>query len=214
MDVAHASYFYEVADKTEGYQVGDLVAVVGAALSQGKQISAAQTFDELCVNSMVCFKGSVVEVIDGQVCPKGFTDCVAVGPRLLANGIERYPFYWDTRPVAQRTVDVQTNSGLHNGRLNPLSAIGVSADKRRVWLIVVDGRQEGYSQGATLHDVPTFFRLLGASDALNLDGGGSAVMVHRLPSGKAHVLSQPIHGGVPGQERPVANHVLVHLGEP
>ncbi len=46
-------------------------------------------------------------------------------------------------------------------------------DATRVWLVTVDGRQAGWSAGLTLVESAQLMRWLGASDALNLDGGGS-----------------------------------------
>jgi exopolysaccharide biosynthesis protein len=41
----------------------------------------------------------------------------------------------------------------------------------------VDGRQAPYSDGMTLAELAALMRRLGATDALNLDGGGSTTMV-------------------------------------
>ncbi|UPK75385.1 phosphodiester glycosidase family protein [Nocardioidaceae bacterium SCSIO 66511] len=50
-------------------------------------------------------------------------------------------------------------------------------DKRgRLMLVVVDGRQAGYSEGLSVIDTARMMKRLGAREALNLDGGGSSVM--------------------------------------
>ncbi len=64
--------------------------------------------------------------------------------------------------------------------------------------------------GASLPELVTLFQELGASNAINLDGGGSAAMSMAQADGSAKLLSRPIHTGVPGRERPVANHVIVY----
>jgi phosphodiester glycosidase len=46
-------------------------------------------------------------------------------------------------------------------------------------LVTVDGRQPGYSDGATLVEGAALMRALGAVSALNLDGGGSTAMAVR-----------------------------------
>ena len=61
--------------------------------------------------------------------------------------------------------------------------------------------------GAALN---VLFERLGASDALNLDGGGSSAMV-AVSGGLPRLLSVPIHTGVPGRERPSANHLGVQV---
>ncbi|MES4902950.1 MULTISPECIES: phosphodiester glycosidase family protein [unclassified Streptomyces] len=50
-------------------------------------------------------------------------------------------------------------------------------DKRgRLFLVTVDGRRPGVSEGFTLAEGAEFMRSLGAEQALNLDGGGSSTM--------------------------------------
>lgn len=61
---------------------------------------------------------------------------------------------------------------------HPRTAIGYERlDGGRVWIVVVDGRREGYSVGMTLPELAELFEALGAREALNLDGGGSTAMV-------------------------------------
>lgn len=59
----------------------------------------------------------------------------------------------------------------------PRTAVGVQPATARFWLLVVDGRRPSHSVGMTLPEVADVFRALGATEALNLDGGGSSVMV-------------------------------------
>lgn len=59
---------------------------------------------------------------------------------------------------------------------HPRTAIAWNADQSKVWLLVVDGRQE-HSVGMGLHELSDFFLRLGATDALNLDGGGSSALI-------------------------------------
>ncbi|MFD9793683.1 phosphodiester glycosidase family protein [Streptomyces sp. NPDC059070] len=61
-------------------------------------------------------------------------------------------------------------------RSNPRSMMGVD-DQGRLMLVVVDGRQAGYSEGLSIAHTADLMRQLGAREALNLDGGGSSVMV-------------------------------------
>jgi hypothetical protein len=57
----------------------------------------------------------------------------------------------------------------------PRSIIGWNS--ATVWLVTIDGRQPGWSDGIGLVAAAQLMRWLGASDALNLDGGGSATFV-------------------------------------
>ena len=60
--------------------------------------------------------------------------------------------------------------------LAPRTAIGISANGRWLYALVVDGRQPGYSMGADMDDLVRLLRAAGASDAINMDGGGSATL--------------------------------------
>ncbi|MBT8403057.1 MAG: phosphodiester glycosidase family protein, partial [Gemmatimonadetes bacterium] len=66
---------------------------------------------------------------------------------------------------------------------------------------VVDGRQGDYSTGMTLPELADLFDALGATEALNLDGGGSSVMLLR-----GRRVSRPSDAE---GERPVVNALLI-----
>jgi hypothetical protein len=86
--------------------------------------------------------------------------------------------------------------------------LGLDTRRRLAWLVTVDGRQPGFSEGASLDELADIFISLGARDAINLDGGGSTTMVVESANGHL-VLNRPILTGVPGRERPSANHLGV-----
>lgn len=90
--------------------------------------------------------------------------------------------------------------------LHPRTAVGVSKDGQQVFLVVVDGRQKGFSEGITLVELAARMKQLGCWDAINLDGGGSSTLVVKQPDGAARVVNS-IPGGV---QRSVANHLGVH----
>jgi hypothetical protein len=50
-------------------------------------------------------------------------------------------------------------------------------DTGRTWMITVDGRQAGHSDGLSIPGAAGLAEWLGATDALNLDGGGSTTFV-------------------------------------
>lgn len=94
--------------------------------------------------------------------------------------------------------------------LQPRTAVGLDKAGRFLWLLVADGRQKNYSEGATEAEVAQFLQKRGAWTVLTLDGGGSATLVAQ--KGKtARVLNRPIHVRIPGRERPVANHLAVFV---
>jgi len=84
---------------------------------------------------------------------------------------------------------------------DPRTAVGLDKARGVLWIVVVDGRGEGASEGMTLPELAVLFRSLGAGEAINLDGGGSSVMVVR-----GAVVNRP---SVPWGERPVVNALVL-----
>jgi exopolysaccharide biosynthesis protein len=94
---------------------------------------------------------------------------------------------------------------------HPRTAVGIAAGGRRLLLVVVDGRQPGYSDGMTLTELATMMRALGARDAINLDGGGSSSIVRtdRASVNGVRILNKPSDKE---GERPVGNALLLACG--
>lgn len=192
----NAMYFlpFKGGKNGTGYypHVGDPVNVSGAALVNGAQVAPVDTKTDERVNAMACFADARVTIVDGQQCPQGFTDGVAAGPRLLNKG-----------EIVPCTLDYYVKT-------QPRTAFGISSDHKRAWIVVVDGRQPG-SVGMTGLDLARIFQKLGASDAINFDGGGSSTLVVEGEDGKAHILNSVMQAGVVGMERPVANQLLIFV---
>ena len=91
---------------------------------------------------------------------------------------------------------------------NPRTAIGYTRDGRRFFLVAVDGRQQPYSDGMTLHELASLMLDIGASQALNLDGGGSTTLVYADPdsSGRLRIGNHPSDRD---GERPVGNAIAI-----
>jgi exopolysaccharide biosynthesis protein len=77
-------------------------------------------------------------------------------------------------------------------------------------MVVVDGRQPGYSEGASLMELAELMLEKGAFYAMNLDGGGSSSMVTAGKNGNARLLNSPIDQHIPGRERAVGNHLGIY----
>jgi exopolysaccharide biosynthesis protein len=77
---------------------------------------------------------------------------------------------------------------------NARTAIGLSRDRRTLFLVTVD-RAAG-SAGLTVHELADLLiRDYGVHDALNLDGGGSTTLGMRHPgSGEARLVNAPADG--------------------
>lgn len=100
--------------------------------------------------------------------PNGQAPALLLGgwPRLLEQGVNV------ARTAAIREGTISRNAEARH----PRTAIGVSKDRRTVWLYVVDGRATT-SVGMTTSELADAVRALGAWDALNFDGGGSTTLV-------------------------------------
>jgi len=85
-------------------------------------------------------------------------------------------------------VDGAVASGLDDATRRPRSAVGFSADGTRMYLLTIEG-DSSRSAGATLAELAELMKSFGAANALELDGGGSATMVARLPGEALTVLN-------------------------
>ncbi len=91
---------------------------------------------------------------------------------------------------------------------NPRTAIGVSVDRRFLYLMSIDGRQD-HSSGALDYETGAWMLLVGAYDAVNMDGGGSATMSMESSTGQAVRINQPSAVADSGKERTVGSHLGV-----
>ena len=94
----------------------------------------------------------------------GVTEAVGGFPELLDDG----------RRVGD--LEVASRASFAAAR-HPRTAVGWDPEQGRAWIVVVDGRQTPYSDGMTLPELTQLFEALGTTEAVNLDGGGSTVMV-------------------------------------
>lgn len=83
--------------------------------------------------------------------------------------------------------------GIDPSQRHPRSAVGVKADGS-IFFVAMDGRQSGYSQGATLYEMADLMLSYGAVTAYNFDGGGSTTMVLRNENDGFDVVNQPSDG--------------------
>ena len=95
--------------------------------------------------------------------------------------------------------------------IEPRTAIGISEEKDKVFIMVIDGRNFSYSNGMTFTELGQIMQALGAYDAINLDGGGSSTFFIRQDEGfsddRFDLRNWPSDRG--GLERPVANGLLI-----
>jgi hypothetical protein len=116
----------------------------------------------------------------------GVNETIGGNPTLLENGIQ--------------TIGECPTSSAFCGR-HPRTGIGLDG-RGRLLLVTVDGRQRK-SVGMTLNEFADLFRYLGATSALNLDGGGSTTM---------WVRGQIVNKVSDPSERPVGSSILIVPG--
>ena len=100
---------------------------------------------------------------------------------------------------------------LDDEELDPRTAIGINRNGRYLYIIVVDGRQPFYSEGATFAELAELFVEQGAYAAMSLDGGGSSTMVIQGDDGEPVIMNSPIDHYIPGRERPVGTHFGIYV---
>ena len=90
---------------------------------------------------------------------------------------------------------------------HPRTAIGYD-DEGTLYLIEIDGRQSELSNGASFMDMALIFKYLGATNAVNLDGGGSsALFLENQETGELELVSSPSDEG--NEVRACINSVLI-----
>jgi hypothetical protein len=100
--------------------------------------------------------------------PRGGTPTMIIGgwPRILRDG----------ENVAGESATIEGTLSRNAEARHPRTAVGFSRDSSTLFVLTVDGRSEN-SGGMTLVELANLMRELGASQAMNFDGGGSTTMV-------------------------------------
>lgn len=161
---------------------------VTAVLAQGETFKTAQPF-KMVVTSAPGSEGDMTIPAGGYVLHAGGSACdlvnglkegdvvtvspswsfegktvepqevISGNPKILANGI---------------TLDSEGDRG-DASALHPRAGIGYSHDGSKVYFFVVDGRST-LSSGVRTSELADIMRYAGVTDAMNVDGGGSAVL--------------------------------------
>ncbi len=86
-------------------------------------------------------------------------------------------------------------------QLQPRTVFGLSADRRYFYMMIIDGRQPGYSDGANDDHMGIWLLQFGASDGIAMDGGGSTAMYMADCSGNPQPLGRSSYIAGRGRER-------------
>ncbi|QLE57098.1 phosphodiester glycosidase family protein [Nostoc sp. TCL26-01] len=186
----NGSYFYPFSEVTPWSYYphsGDKTNTVGQTIANGKIYARKKSnWYVLCFTNK-----SQAQIPGGEECPKNTTQGIAGDDILIFQNKPKNP------------------ANFYNEK--PYPRVVVATDKlgKKLWLILVDGKQPLYSEGMTKTELTQFLTKLGVYSAINLDGGGSTTLVVANPEnqGKPKVLNAPIHTKIPMRSRPVANHL-------
>ncbi len=83
----------------------------------------------------------------------------------------------------------------------PRTVFGLSEDRRYFYMMVIDGRQTGYSEGANDAEMGIWLLQFGAADGVSMDGGGSAAMYYADCVGSPKPLGHSSYLPLRGRER-------------
>ncbi|XZE37055.1 phosphodiester glycosidase family protein [Pirellulaceae bacterium SH501] len=75
--------------------------------------------------------------------------------------------------------------------LHPRTALGVSHQGQRMVWLVVDGRQPKVSEGVSEEELAELMLESGCEDAVNLDGGGSSILLMTNEKGQLRIANRP-----------------------
>lgn len=96
-------------------------------------------------------------------------------------------------------------SGSYNTDRHSRTCVGVTADGQVV-MMVLDGRQEPFSCGGTMHELAQIMMEAGCVTAINLDGGGSTTFAARQEGeNNVSVVNRPSDGS----ERAISSSLLI-----
>ncbi|HZR18962.1 MAG TPA: phosphodiester glycosidase family protein [Verrucomicrobiae bacterium] len=119
-----------------------------------------------------------------------------------------YPLVSNGVNIAAAAATSYPDSFIHG--VQPRTAFGVSQDNRYLYLMTLDGRQNGYSDGALDTETAYWLMQFGAWNGINMDGGGSTAMYMADSAGNAVGLNHSSYLSAYGHERYVGSHFGVY----
>lgn len=174
-------------DPTELYRVD---ALMGFKDKNGRKVMIKQAQDT-----------TLYDEVDAK-----WRSSLASGPLLILDGEIVVPLLMGDK-TDRANVRAQYSSAQFYDKRHPRAAFGTD-DKGYAYLVVIDGRFKGQADGTSIYETAYVCHLLGMTDAINLDGGGSTT----LWTAQTGVINHPYdnrkfdHDG----ERSVPNLIVVY----
>ena len=118
-----------------------------------------------------------------------------------------YPIVSNGVNVGAAAIINYPDSYIH--QVQPRTAYGVSKDNRYFFILTIDGRQSGYSDGALDVETGYWMTNCGAWNAINMDGGGSSALYMANSTGNPVGLNHSSYLSGYGRERYIGSHLGV-----
>ncbi len=152
-----------------GYVTGGGVDLYGAAYSNGYPVS---TFSPSWPTLGITQSNQADTYTQFPTAYGALYNAIAGNALILTNGVNTAP----------------TDDTLHT-YLHPRTAVGLSADKKKMVIMTVDGRQTGISLGVSTKELGYLIAEYGVYNAINLDGGGSTQLA--INNSEPHYANTP-----------------------
>lgn len=118
-----------------------------------------------------------------------------------------YPIVSNGVNIGAASISAYPDPSIHN--VQPRTAFGASQDGRYLYLMTIDGRQSGYSDGALDSETAYWMLQCGAWNAINMDGGGSTALYMADSTGNPVALNHSSYLPGYGRERYIGSHLGV-----
>jgi hypothetical protein len=119
-----------------------------------------------------------------------------------------YPVVTNGVNIGDLAAATYPDSSYHN--LEPRTAFGVSQDRRYLYLMTIDGRQSGYSNGAYDRETAAWLLEFGVWEGITMDGGGSTSFYVSDCVGNPQPLNHSSYVAQNGRERRVGSHLGIY----
>jgi exopolysaccharide biosynthesis protein len=198
--VVNANYFHDPGTpdtESPNYSApqGTPYDVIGLLMSRGQTVSAQEG---------PVYPSSFLFATNNQATfvPTNWPAVSAAGTFTAVSGL--YAVLVGGRNIASNYLS--SSAQVH--QINPRTAFGLSQDRRYLYLLTIDGRQGGYSDGAVDWETAAWLFRVGAWDGANMDGGGSTCMVMQDSTGNPVELNRSSASADPNtrHERTVGCH--------
>lgn len=191
VQVAINGGFYASSQGPNDVPLGTPEDVRGMAISLGNIVSPADDITRAATLIVTADKvPTMIPVNNPPVSTEGIHTAISGDKVLLTNGV-----------VAQTPLPSDRD---------PRTAIGVSQDKRYLYLMTLDGRQTGWSDGADWATTGQWLKNFGAYEGINVDGGGSTTSVMADCRGKAVRMNRSSFVATYGRERIIGHNFGVY----